>query len=140
MEEHGVGEWWAQTLTVEYERARGLRPAGGDRDGTFSVSASKTVVAPVARLFVAFTDARTRARWLPNAPIRERTSQPGRSARFDWNGGESRIAVGFTAKGPEKSQVSLVHERLPSTAAVDDARTYWRGRLSELKALLEAER
>ena len=42
MAEHGVPGWWAQGVTVEYEKARGLRPIGGDRDGTYNVTASKT--------------------------------------------------------------------------------------------------
>jgi hypothetical protein len=47
-EEHGVPGWWAQTVTVGYEQARGLcekhqRPEG------FSVGVSKTVGVPVDR-------------------------------------------------------------------------------------------
>lgn len=140
MGEHRLTEWWAQTLTVWYEQTRGLRPVGGDRDGRFSVSTTKTFAVSVERLFEAFTDERTRARWLPNARISERTSQPGRSARFDWNAGQSRIVVGFAAKGPARSQVSLLHERLPSASASADARSYWRDRLSELEVVLDAER
>src|SRR5688500_4895507 len=41
--EHGVPGWWAQGITVEYEKARGLRPIGGDRDGSYNVSVSRTV-------------------------------------------------------------------------------------------------
>ena len=42
-DEYGIPGWWCQNITVEYERARGQRPVGGDRDGTLNVSASKTV-------------------------------------------------------------------------------------------------
>jgi hypothetical protein len=137
MEEQGVDGWWAQTVTVEFERARGLRPPGGGRDGLFSASASKTVAVPVKRIFEAFMDPDLRGRWLPGAELRERTSQPGRSARFDWEGGETRLIVGFTAKGAAKSEVALIHERLPDAAAAEEARAYWRERMVALKALLE---
>jgi hypothetical protein len=30
--EHRIDNWWAQTITVEYERARVLRPPGGGRE------------------------------------------------------------------------------------------------------------
>jgi hypothetical protein len=136
-DEHGMDGWWAQTVTVEFERARGLRAPGGGRDGLFSASASKTVAVPVERLFAAFVDPALRTRWLPGAELRERTSQPGRSARFDWEDGTTRLIVGFTAKGEAKSQVALEHERLPDAAAAEKQRAYWRERMVALKTLLE---
>ena len=56
MSERGVPGWWAQNITVEYERARGLRAVGQSRDGLFSVNASKTVAVPVEELFAAVVD------------------------------------------------------------------------------------
>ncbi|MGH9721076.1 MAG: DUF4287 domain-containing protein [Bryobacteraceae bacterium] len=137
MSEHGVGNWWAQTLTVDYEHARGMRPPGGSRDGTFAVGVSKTVAVPLKRLFEAFLDPQFRKRWLPGVQMRERTSQPGRSARFDWQGGASRLIVGFTGRGKARSQVALQHERLQDAQAAEEAKAYWRERMAALKALLE---
>src|SRR5882757_5664979 len=56
MTERGVGSWWAQTVTVEDERARGLRTPGSGRDRLYTVSVSKTVDASVEELFRAVTD------------------------------------------------------------------------------------
>jgi hypothetical protein len=102
MGEHDVSRWWAQKLIVEYEQARGRRPPGVRPDGTFAVNASKTVAVPVKRLFDAFVDPELRERWLPSAVMRERTSQLGRSARFDWEDGSTRVNVDFTDKGRSK--------------------------------------
>jgi hypothetical protein len=135
--EHGVDSWWAQTLTVDYEQARGLRAPGGSRDGTFSVNLSRTVDVPVERLFAAFVDPRVRARWLPGGVLRERTSRPARSARFDWVDGGSRVIAGFTGRGGARSQVALTHQRLPDAGAAEEARAYWRERMVALKGLLE---
>lgn len=135
--EHGVPGWWAQGVTVEYEKARGLRPAGGDRDGTLNVSASKTVAVPVDRLYEAFADLDLREQWLPGAPLSERTAQPGRGARYDWGDGSTRVIVGFTAKDEAKSVVALSHERLPDQKSADSLRSYWRERLAVLKTVLE---
>jgi uncharacterized protein DUF4287 len=132
--EHGVPGWWAQGVTVEYEKARGLRPVGGDRDGTLNVGASKTVAVPVERLYEAFSDFE---RWAPGAPLRERTATPSRGARYDWGDGSTRVVVGFTAKGEAKSVVALSHERLPDQESADSLRGYWRERLAVLKSLLE---
>jgi uncharacterized protein YndB with AHSA1/START domain len=135
--EHGLSTWWAQKLIVEYEQARGVREAGVRPGGTFTVTASKTVAVPVERLFRAFADAALRERWLPGAGLRERTVTPPRTARFDWADGTSRISVGFAGTGPRKSQVSVAHERLPSSQAAAERKAYWRERLAALKALLE---
>lgn len=135
--EHGLSAWWAQKLIVEYEQARGVRPPGVRPDGTFSVTASKTVGVPVVRLFEAFADARLRKRWLPGAKMRERTSEGGRSARFEWENGRTRVNVGFVAKGKAKSQVGLEHEHLPDARSAENMKAFWRQRLEALKALLE---
>jgi hypothetical protein len=135
--EHGLSSWWAQKLIVEYEQARGLRAAGVRPDGTFTVGASKTVAVPAERLYAAFVDAEVRELWLPGAAIRERTSQPGRSARFDWDDGATRVNVSVAAAGGAKSQAAVEHERLPDARAAEEAKAYWRERLDVLKTVLE---
>ena len=78
-EEHGVGGWSAQSVTVGYERARGLRAPGQRPDG-WSVTASKTVAVPVERLYAAFGDDGLRERWLPGAELHLRgTASPPKS-------------------------------------------------------------
>ncbi len=135
--DHDVAGWWAQIVTVEYEKARGLRPIGGDRDGTLNVNASKTVAVPVERLYEAVTDPELREQWAPGAPLRERTAKPNRTARYDWGDGSTRVIVGFEAKGEAKSTVALSHERLPDADSADSIRSYWRERLAVLKEEIE---
>ncbi|HTE64672.1 MAG TPA: hypothetical protein VK736_00235 [Candidatus Binatia bacterium] len=135
--EHGVSPWWAQKLIVEYEQARGLRDAGVRPDGTFAGGASKTIAAPVERLFDAFVDPTLRERWLPGAVMQERTSQAGRSARFDWDDGASRVNVTFNALDDAKGQVAVEHDHLPDGLAAAQRKAYWRERLGALKTLLE---
>lgn len=135
--EHDLSPWWAQKLIVEYEQDRGLRPPGVRPDGTFTVTASKTVAVPVAELFDAFINAELREQWLPGAVMHERTSQPGRSARFAWMDGDMRVNVTFATKGHGKCQVAVAHERLPDPAAAEQTKAFWREHLSKLKALLE---
>jgi hypothetical protein len=135
--EHGLSSWWAQKLIVEYEQARGLRAAGVRPDGTFTVGASKTVAVPAERLYAAFVDAEVRELWLPGTAMRERTSQPGRSARFDWDDGATRVNVSVAAAGEARSQAAVEHERLPDARAAEEAKSYWRERLDVLKTVLE---
>ncbi len=137
VEGHGLEHWWAQTVTVDYERARGLRPKGGHRDGTYDANASKTVGVSVGVLYEAVVDPAQRVRWLPVAPLDQRTAQPNRSARFDWSDGTTRVHFYFKEKSAEKSQVSLQHVRLPDAESAEVKKVFWRERLRELKKLLE---
>ncbi|MBA3429916.1 MAG: DUF4287 domain-containing protein [Actinobacteria bacterium] len=138
MGEHDVSKWWAQKLIVEYEQARGLRPPGVRPDGTFKVSASKTVAVPVERLFDAFVIARQREKWLADGRMSLRTSQPGRSARFDWEDGSTRVNIGFIDKGPSKSMVSVAHDRLADADEAEMTKAMWKERLAELRSFLES--
>jgi uncharacterized protein YndB with AHSA1/START domain len=136
-EEYGVAGWWAQGVTVGYEQARGLRAPGQRRGGLFEVNASKTVAVPVGRLYEAFADPALRERWLPGATLEVRTARPGRSIRANWDDGSTRLVVDFSAKGEAKSQVALVHERIPDAATAAELKVWWRGRMAALKQLLE---
>ena len=138
VEEHGVGGWWAQGVTVGYEQARGLRDPGQRRGGLYEANASKTVAVPVERLYEAFADPTLRERWLPGASFEVRTARPGRSIRANWDDGSTRLVVAFTARGQAKSQVALVHERIPDAATADKLKAWWRERVAVLKQVLEA--
>jgi hypothetical protein len=128
--------WNAQAVAYSYERARGLREVGERADG-FAVSSSKTVAAPVERLYEAFVDATLRARWLPDGELRERTALKPKSARFDWGDGATRVNVFFAGKGEAKSTATVQHERLADGAEAARMKAYWRERMSALKRVLE---
>ena len=138
-EEHGVDGWYAQSITVGYERARGLRAPGEHADG-FAIGASKTIAVPVARLFDAFEEPSLRERWLPGADMRVRTATAPKSARYDWEDGSTRLIVGFEDAGDSKSRVALSHERLPDADTAEEMKTWWRERLVALKSELEGGR
>jgi len=135
--EHGVPGWWAQNVTVAYERARGMRTLHQDPTG-FSISVSKTIGATPERTSDALTDPSLRKAWLPGAPIRVRRSTRGRSARFDWDDPPSLVGVMLFAKGEGRTQVSLGHEKLPDADAAERLKLMWRERLAALKDVLEA--
>ena len=132
--EHGISGWWAQSVTVGFERARGLR-AEHERPSGFSLSATKTVNVPVERLYEAFADAKQRNAWLGHT-TRVRSSTAPRTVNLDWGDG-SRVAARFTAQGPAKSQVALQQDPLPDASAVEELRGFWRPRLADLKQRLE---
>jgi hypothetical protein len=137
-ETYGIDGWWAQSVTVGYERARGMRALHERPDG-FSMNASKTFPVPVERLFAAFVEQDERERWLEAVELCNRTNQPYKSARFDVLPGETRLAVTFVAKGPEKSAAQLEQERLTSAEEVARWKALWKEQLALLAAYLPEE-
>jgi len=137
IEDLGVAGWWGQSITVSYERARGLRAVGQMKDG-WTINASKTVAVPVGELFDAVEDDDVRKAWLPDAALTTRTATRPRSARYDWEDGSTRVIVSFEAKGPRKATVYVSHERLPDADTAEAMKAYWRSALVDLKAHLEA--
>lgn len=131
-----TGDWWTQSVTVGYERIKGLRDKGQRRGGSYEASKSKTFTVPVSRLFQAWHDARLRKKWLPETGLTIRTAQPNRSLRITWPDGTS-VECWFTAKGDAKSSVQVAHTKLPSQEAVKERKAYWAERLEALAAVLE---
>lgn len=119
-----------------YERIKGLRAVGQRREGLFEAGKSKTFPVPLAQLYEAFSDARIRRRWLHDVDLTIRTAAREKSMRITWPDRTS-VVVGFTSRGGGKSQVSLVHEKLPDRAAVSRMKEYWSDRLAELGELLQ---
>jgi hypothetical protein len=136
-EKFGVPGWWAQTVTVGYERIKGLRAIGQRRSGAFETTKSKTVAVPVERLFAAFTDEQARRRWLPGVALSVRKASPHKSIRINWDDG-TLVVAGFAPKGADKSMVAIQHSKLPDGARAAELRTYWGERLDALAEQLAA--
>ncbi|MBV1858650.1 MAG: hypothetical protein KUG77_09590, partial [Nannocystaceae bacterium] len=129
-----VSPWWAQSITVGYERIRGLREVQQQRDSTFQASKSRTFCVDITTLFAAFKDPRRRKKWMGTGWKRIRVSTEDRSMRVDWDDG-TQVNVHFTAKGPGKSSVSVQHVKLNSAADVATAKTSWTERFDALRDL-----
>ncbi len=136
-EKYKVPGWWAQTVTVGYERIRGLREKGQRRAGGYEATKSKTFPVPVSRLYRAVSEKRTRARWLAGVELTVRTSSRNRSMRITWNDGTS-VDLWFTATSRDKAQVQVQHRKLPSKEAAARVKRDWEVRLGALAELLAA--
>jgi hypothetical protein len=133
-EKYKTPSWWTQMVAVGYERIRGLRAHGQMRSGDWSVSKSKTVNVPLAKLYAAFSNARQRAKWLGGVKVTVRGSTPNKSIRFRMED-SSPIDVTFLAKSEAMSQVALEHRKLATKAEADRVRTFWTERLNALAAM-----
>jgi uncharacterized protein YndB with AHSA1/START domain len=135
-ETHGVPGWWTQSVTVAYERARGMR-ARHEMPNGFSISVSRTVAVDDARALEAFTDASLRESWLSGREMRQRPTRAARTARFDWPEPQSRVVVTVVPKGSDKTLVAVAHEQLPDAESAASLKAAWREWLGALKATLE---
>jgi len=137
VEEHGVDGWWAQSVTVGYEQARGLRAPGQRSDGTWEASASATVPMALPEVFAWVSDDERRGRWL-DADVEVRGETPGKSVRWTLaEGGRAEVrltALPDTANGP-RTRVAVAHRGLDDADAVAAWKAWWRERLGRLKDL-----
>ena len=133
-EQHEVPGWWTQMVTVEYERARGLREKH-EQTGGFSVAVSKTLPVDLTKLYRAFADAKVRTRWFPKGKVEPTSATENKYWRGKWNGA-ARLEVGFYAKGAGKSQVAIQVNKLASAKAVETERAAWKKALEKLAEIL----
>lgn len=136
-EQYNPGPWWQQMITVTYEQARGLREKY-EKAGGFSINASKTIAVPLTKLYEAWSDTKQRNRWLGEKGVVLRSTTPEKSMRLAWSDGRSNVLINFYAKGESKSQVAIEHEKLANANAVVKMKTFWGGKLDQLKERLEA--
>ena len=130
-----VADWWTQTVTVGYERIKGLRARGQRRDGSYEATKSRTFNVPVKKLFDAWNDAPTRRKWLDETGVRVRTATSPKSIRLGWHDG-AIVALNFAAKGSSKSSVAVQHSKLADKQTADRMKEYWSEKLDRLAAHL----
>ena len=134
-EKQTVSPWWSQMVAVEYEHERGIRQKFQKCDGEFSASGSRTMAAPMTKVYAAWTDEKLRKRWLPGGKLEITTATPGKYVRGKW--GVSRLSVGFYGKGAAKTQVAVDHGKLASSKESGKMKSYWFAALNRLQELLE---
>ncbi|HWU07772.1 MAG TPA: hypothetical protein VN520_15540 [Streptomyces sp.] len=140
--EHRMGGWYAQSVTVGYEQARGLRQVGQSPAGDWSTSGSRTLAAAPERVLEAFTDPELRERRLPGVELSVSSRRPGRSlgAGFrDASGDAGRLALWLEELPDGRTRLGVGHGKLAGAEAVTRYKAFWKERLAVLKALLEAE-
>ncbi len=126
-----VQDWWTQTVTVGYERIKGLRAIGQRRDGSYEANKSRTFAAPVSRVYRAFNDRKLRARWLPDIDLTVRAARRDKSMRITWPDGSSVEAL-FYGKGGGKTQLAISHRKLKAQAVSTEMKAFWADRLNAL--------
>lgn len=129
----GVPGWWAQMVTVEYERARGLREKY-QQAGGYSASASRTLAVSLDILYRHWADEKLRGKWLKEKLVVRRATD-GKSMRITWPD-QTSVEAYFLGKGEQKSQVAVQHGKLAGKKDVERMKKYWQAALDRLEKVL----
>jgi hypothetical protein len=132
---HHVRPWWSQMVSVEYERARGLRLRHQTPHG-FSVAVTRTLTARLPHLYEATARAGERRKWFPKGSFEPSAQTRDKYFRGRWRQGP-RLEIGFYARGPGRSRIAVQVSRLGKKADVETVRATWRAALTRLEGLLE---
>ena len=135
-EKYDVPGWWAQMITVEYERARGGRQKN-EQVGGFTVSASKTFAVPLSKLYAATADDKLRKKWFPEVAFKPSSQTKDKYFRGAWGADGARLEIGFYAKGEGKSQIAIQVNKLAKKSLVESERARWKQALKSLQAIVD---
>ena len=155
--EQKLDPWWCATIAVEYEKHHDVRKKDGLYEGYF-VCATKTIAAPPADVFKAWSSDRELSNWFgggtkaevkdggafqnkdgdkgsflrvrQNKDIRMTFENPGLSA-------PTQVDVQFQDKGKGKTGLLVNHTRIQTRAEADGLRAAWAEALEKLKANCE---
>ncbi len=156
-EKHGLSPWWSQTVTVEYERERGLREVG-EREGQFVATVQRTIRATPEEIYSALTRPEALTSWFTKeASVDLRVGgnyensdgdtgkflviEPPARLRFTWENPEhspgSEVEATIHPKTANKSTLRLEHSKLKSREEFEDMKEGWSWALDSLKSFLE---
>jgi uncharacterized protein YndB with AHSA1/START domain len=159
-EVHGLSGWWAQMVTVEYERARGLREVG-QKGEQFVATVQRTIRTSPETAYAALTEPSHLSQWLAEDAQAElwvgghyenkdgdrgeflRLDPPNR-LKYTWenpkHAPDTVVEIWVSPKGEEKSQVRLEHSRLRNREEFEDLKKGWGWALDSLRSYLETGR
>lgn len=131
-EEHDVPGWWAQSVTVGWERITGRRLPHQMADGTFTANRSATITTDPATLRELLLDADGRAVLFPGFDEVTLRSRPtSKNVRLGLDDGVVEVAIAPREDG--RVTVTVAHSRLASSDQV----THWKGFWGDWLAALD---
>ncbi len=106
-EEHAVDGWWAQAVTVGWERITGQRLPNQMADGTFTANRSATITTDAVVLREVLLDEDGRTALFPGFEVELRSRPTSKNVRLGVGGGVAEIAV--TATDVNRATVTVAH-------------------------------
>ncbi|MDJ0335748.1 hypothetical protein QMG83_10980 [Salinibacterium sp. G-O1] len=140
-DEHAVDPWWAQAVTIGFERITGLRLPGQMKDGTFTVSRTRLLPADATDLRALLLDDADRAELLPGYELTLRSKPESKSLRFTFAQDAEPLGVVMFAFDPAPKQrirLTVTHEKLDSIDLGEHWKEFWSEWLDGVEAELAA--
>jgi hypothetical protein len=149
-EAHSVPGWYAQGITVAYERARGVRAPNQRCDGEYEVSVSKVVTANTANVIKALADKRVRTRWtkgvdgslvkalsaaLDGPASKKIVVRADRQGRFRYKWEDTTVQLYLQPKPRGKVSLVATNSKLANASMVEERRALWRAALDAIARL-----
>ena len=130
IESHGVEGWWAQSVTVGWERITGRRLPHQVADGTFTANRSATIAVDTAALGELLRDAEGLEAAFPGLQPRLRSRPTSKNVRIGLTDGIAEIAV--APKDDGRATVHVSHAKLRSPEEIAHWKAFWGDWLSAL--------
>ncbi len=117
------GGWWSQMVTVEYERARGLRKVN-EYEGGFLVAIHKTISGSMTSI---------EKKWntiLKSKDVAKKklVHVPSKTKRamLRYKADVGGVVVSFDERGRDKGRIMVEAIQLPKKSLVEPTRTFWK--------------
>lgn len=129
-QEHGIDGWWAQQVTVGWERITGRRLPNQLADGTFTASRSATRSLDADALRARLLDDLERAALFPGLVAELRSRPTSKNVRLGLPEGVAEVSL--VTKPDGRVTVTVQHQKLPSPEAVSRWKAFWGDWLDDL--------
>lgn len=129
-QEYDVDGWWAQAVTVGWERTTGRRLPYQRADGTFTANKSATITTDHDALREMLLDQTGRADLFPGLDPELRSRPGSKNVRISLQQGTAEINL--TPKENGRVTVTVAHAKLESPEHVEQWKGFWSGWLEAL--------
>jgi uncharacterized protein YndB with AHSA1/START domain len=155
--EYGISHWWAQTITIDYEKATGKRVTGQTYSAGFQIGVQTTVPLSKKKTWELLVSPEGIRTWLgdvkgfdfsegtkyqtENGTVGEiRVLRPFHHVRLSWkpeNWAESStLQIAVVSKTEGKTALRIHHEKLTNEKVRNQMRAHWQNVLNKLKEKL----
>ncbi len=140
-ENQGLSSWWAQEVTVHYEKAVGRRVTGQTEKTGFQLGVSRTFKTSAGDLWSWLTSGKGKT-WYSGTDSEGIDTEPrvlkeGSHIRMRWKipgwTGYSTLQIRTVAKGPDKTTITIHQEKLPDQETRERMIEYWREKMTCLE-------
>lgn len=121
--EHNVDAWWAQGITVGFERITGRRLPYQRQDGSFTASKSKVLPVIAEQLRELLINDEDREDLFPNKNTKLLSKPNVKALRIEMPTGIATIRI--DQQKDESSKVAIEHNKLETYDSVKEWKFYW---------------